>query len=99
MSQGPLLWERVHAHHNPFTGSYHSPPGSALLAFSDGEPTQHLSSPPAIFPLASVLPADRPSGDSASAGESWRGRDPLQLFCSMCCPALAGNDQDEFRIH
>mmetsp|Transcript_94361 Transcript_94361/g.149224 ORF Transcript_94361/g.149224 Transcript_94361/m.149224 type:complete len:112 (-) Transcript_94361:209-544(-) len=101
MQAGPLMWDRVHAYHNPMTGSYHSPPSSALFGL-EGEPL-HVSSPPNIFPYSSASTPERrvqeerewrpPPRDGM--GESTAGKmDALKYFCAMCCPSLVTTRED-----
>ncbi|CAE8739064.1 unnamed protein product, partial [Polarella glacialis] len=91
MQPGPIAWDSIHAHHNPFTGSFHSPPGSGLLGWSSFEGEDQLrgaSSPARLFPSLAEL-ASKPR--EISSQECFN---PFQFLCSFCCPASADRDKE-----
>mmetsp|Transcript_14409 Transcript_14409/g.36345 ORF Transcript_14409/g.36345 Transcript_14409/m.36345 type:complete len:118 (+) Transcript_14409:63-416(+) len=104
MEARPSVWDGVHAYHNPVTGSYHSPPGSFLLHWSDDlvglDPRQrHDSSPPNLFPSWRPQAPSREPSLAAAAAATAGGKPPqgssnpgcrgrLAWICGGCCRDL-----------
>jgi len=100
MQSSPLMWDRVHSYHNPLTGSYHSPPSSAFLGFEDAEPPLHESSPPGLFPTVRVSSGsiDKKAPWSQAREKGFKGFDPMQYFCAMCCPSVLNDHDKELKV-
>mmetsp|Transcript_55607 Transcript_55607/g.143227 ORF Transcript_55607/g.143227 Transcript_55607/m.143227 type:complete len:105 (-) Transcript_55607:234-548(-) len=101
MSGGPLMWDRLHIYHNPMTGSYHSPPTSGLLDFSDneqvasGSPMRFDSSPPSLFFAAEAAASDAPGSPKRAARRAAAGGcHPMHMFCGFCLAPFQSSESE-----
>mmetsp|Transcript_64372 Transcript_64372/g.119675 ORF Transcript_64372/g.119675 Transcript_64372/m.119675 type:complete len:114 (-) Transcript_64372:87-428(-) len=102
---GPVVWDRLHAYHNPLTGSYHTPPGSRLLSCEEDERAPlHISQPEMLYRGSAEGSSPNKQGWQPAVVENGRGpvsgrpdsrSSSVPLFCRFCCPGLFNGTQTD----